>query len=326
MKKILLSSLLALFPAISWAYNAYIDDISYDVNSETKTAEVIDCGYYSVEINIPSSIEYEGDTYSVTSIGYEAFSQSWYLSSVTIPNSVTSIGDGAFCGCASLTSITIPSSVNYIAIGTFDACSNLTSVTIPNSVISIGELAFYRCASLTSITIPSSVNYIARSAFVECSNLTSINVETGNNTYDSREDCNAIIETSTNTFIVGCKNTVIPSSMDWIDANTFSGCAGLTSITIPSSVNYIIGNPFEGCSITSINVETGNDRYDSREGCNAIIETSTNTLIAGCRNTVIPTSVTSIGDRAFWDCASLTSVTIPNSVTSIGQSAFYGCM
>ncbi len=112
-----------------------------------------------------------------------------------------------------------------------------------------------------------------------------------------------------------------------IGDNAFRKCNGLTSVTIPSSVTTIGNYTFSICSgLKSLKVESGNTRYDSRNNCNAIIETASNTLIVGCQNTVIPNTVTCIGEDAFWGCSGLTSVTIPNSVTTIDRYAFYGCI
>ena len=198
--------------------------------------------------------------------------------------------------------------------------------TIQEGVTCIGEEAFYKCSGLTSITIPNSVTIIGEDAFRGCSGLTSIIVESGNTTYDSRNGCNAIIETATNTLVVGCQSTIIPNSATSIGWAAFAYCSGLTSVTIPNSVTSIGGWTFSNCSdLTSIVVESGNTTYDSRNGCNAIIETATNTLVVGCQSTIIPNSVTSIGDGAFEGCSGLTSVTIGNSVTSIGENAFDEC-
>ena len=239
---------------------------------------------------------------------------------------VTSIGDYAFYNCDSLTSITIPGSVTSIDDDAFYNCDSLTSITIPNSVTSIGDNAFAGCDSLTSITIPQSVTSIRSSLFGYCDSLTSITVDKGNKVYDSRSNCNAIIETDTNTLISGCQSTVIPNSVTSIGKFAFWGCDSLTSITIPQSVTSIRSSLFGYCkSLKSITVDKGNKVYDSRNNCNAIIETDTNSLISGCQSTVIPNSVTSIGADAFWGCDSLTSINIPQSVTSIGDYAFWGC-
>ncbi len=130
-----------------------IDGINYGLNGETKQATVIkkSSGSYSGNVVIPESVEHEGATYSVTSIGNYAFASCNALSSVTIGNSVTSIGEGAFGECDDLTSVTIGNSVTSIGEFAFVACSGLTSVTIPNSVKSIGELAFAYCSKLLSV-------------------------------------------------------------------------------------------------------------------------------------------------------------------------------
>ena len=192
----------------------------------------------------------------VTSIGNHAFELCPSLTSVTIPNSVKSIGSYAFLYCKGLTSITIPNSVTSIGGFAFEGCSGLTSITIPNSVTSIGDYAFYVCSGLTSITIPNSVTSIGSYAFSDCSGLTSITVEKGNTKYDSRDNCNAIIETNTNKLIAGCKNTIIPNSVMSVGESAFYGCSGLTSITIPNSVTSIGNWAFDGCSgLTSITFE-----------------------------------------------------------------------
>ena len=262
---------------------------------------------------------------------------------------LNSIGNDAFEFCSGLTSITIPESVTSIGSSAFNYCSGLTSITIPSSMTNIGSYAFDNCSGLTSITIPSSVTSIGDAAFSYCESISSITVSSNNTVYDSRGNCNAIIKKSNNELIVGCKNTVIPSSVTSIGNSAFSGCHGMTSITIPSSVKSIGRNAFTWCSsltsisipssvtsiestafdgcagLSSITVSSNNTVYDSRDNCNAIIKKSNNVLIQGCKNTVFPSSVTGIGEYAFFGCTSITSITIPSNVTSIGEEAFTRC-
>lgn len=223
---------------------------------------------------------------------------------------------------------TITFSGDVVSIGeyAFYSCYGLTSITIPNSVTSISNNAFSQCHALTAIMIPSSVTSIGDGAFRSCLGLTSIIVDSNNTIYDSRENCNAIIVTAANKLILGCQNTIIPNTVTSIGENAFRYCS-LDSIVIPSSVNLIETGAFFGCwERKSIIVDSNNETYDSRESCNALIKTATNELIFGCQNTIIPNSVTSIGDYAFFNLHGLDSITIPNGVISIGADAFGDCI
>ena len=355
------------------------DNVTYTIYSDMSMV-ISGTGSISSDANYKPKFPYHQSIKRViieeglTSISYGAFCGCIDLISITIPSSVSNIGNFAFRNCTSLTSITIPGNVSTIGVGAIQSCNSLTSLTIGNGVKTIQDCAFCGCSSLTSVVIPSSVTEIEvfdGVPFGHCPNLTAIIVDANNETYDSRGNCNAIIKTSTNTLVEGCRNTVIPSSVTEIGSFAFSGveltsvdipnsvnkigyaafedctgltalnipssvtdiemlafvgCTGLSSITIPKSVTSIGERVFELCaSLNTIIVDVNNETYDSRDNCNAIIETSTNTLIAGCKNTLIPNSVTSIGKSAFSGCTGLASVEIPNSVTSIGYSAFWGC-
>lgn len=202
-----------------------------------------------------------------------------------------------------------------------------TSITLRSNTKGISGYAFADCDGLVSISITDSIVSIGSEVFTGCSGLEQITVSSANSNFDSRSGCNAIIETATNTLIAGCKNTAIPNSVTSIGDYAFAGHSGLTSISIPESVASISSNAFTDCAgLENILVSSDNPNYDSRDNCNAIIETATDTLIAGCKNTIIPNSVTSIGGCAFAGRTNMTSVTIPNKVAYIGSSAFAGCL
>ena len=166
----------------------------------------------------------------------------------TVKYGITSIGESAFLGCRGMTELTLPNSVRSIGDGAFSGCSGLTELTLPNSVTSIGDCAFYGCTGLTELILPNSVRSIGDIAFTYCSGLEKITVESGNSCYDSRDNCNSIIDTEFNTLIVGCKNSVIPNSVTSIEYYAFYGCSGLTELTLPDSVASIGDGAFICCS------------------------------------------------------------------------------
>lgn len=356
-KLLLLFAVLFTSPLVSMAYDFEVDGIYYNItDATTLTVEVTFSGdsyssmsgEYSGEVIIPETVTYSDTVYNVSAIGNNAFRGCAYLRNPQIPTSVTSIGDNAFHGC-----------------------TRLTSINIPQSIISIGKYAFYNCTGLTSVNIPQSVISIGNFAFRYCNGLSSITVDSKNTVYDSRDNCNAIIESATNTLIKGCKNSIIPqtttvigdyafekcidlttinipesvtsigegsffectgltgaiytASVETIGWSAFQSCRNLTSLNISESVTYIDSSAFSDCTnLESIIIDTNNTTYDSRDNCNAIIETATNTLIQGCNNSTIAQTITIIGDGAFSSYANLTQISIPESVISIGRDAFYG--
>ena len=327
---------------------------------------------------------------SLKSVSERAFSKCDNLKYVELPNTLERIDDYAFYDCNGLTTVNLGNSITAIGNHSFQNCYGLTSVIFPNSVEFIGREAFEHCMALTSLVIPSSVAVIETSAFQHCyglkslrlncnindstigsyvfdgckiltlvigDNVTSISgldlsqlgvleniaVESSNRTYDSRNNCNAIVNTSTNSLIIGCQNTIIPNSVTSIGESAFSNCSGLTSVTIPNSVTSIGDGAFSGCSgLTSVTIPNSVTSIGDEAfyGCSELTSVTFNAekctkmgsysylVFIGC------TSLTSltIGDRvtiipnyAFYGCSGLTSVTIPNSVTSIGESAFSRC-
>lgn len=327
----------------------------YSVRSGTK---VICCYAFHLcheltSINIPSS---------VTIIANDVFAECTKLSKISVPNSIKRIGFEAFMSCTSLSSITIPHNIEHIENGLFAGCNHLKTINIPVNIKSIGEYAFSGCSSLITITIPPNVSQIGPHAFEDCCSLTKFSIpqlvksiendvfarcfslyyvsipsgvkSIGAYAFANCKNLSSIIIPNSVTSIgclafVGCislTSIIIPKSVAEIGGSAFKGCTNLTTITIPLNVKKIEVNPFAGCScLKAIKVDEQNSQYDSRNGCNAIINKKTCSLIAGCMTTIIPNGVKCIGERAFKGCSSLTSINIPQTVTKIEPGAFEEC-
>lgn len=264
----------------------------------------------------------------VTSIGGYAFHCIPYLEQVEIGNSVKIIGDYAFVGNDYLTSITIPNSVTDICWQAFYGCKNLSKVKLGNSVVNIGDEAFFDCPNLKEINFPQTLKTIGLGAFA---NTGLVSIELPNSL--------TLIGASAFSECVNLRDFTIPSSVTSIGEAAFANCSALTRIEIPSSVSSIGGYLLLNCpNITSIKVDADNPIYDSRDDCNAIIynkkiegipgfidERMESILIQGCKNTIIPNSISEIANNAFVDCTKLSRIKIPNSVRGIGDGAFSGC-
>ena len=233
----------------------FLPDYQYQVEPEPEESD--EFPEYPIEYSNIDDFQQIRLPNSVTSIDPEAFRNCINLKYVNIPEAVTSIGNAAFSYCISLNSVILPNSVTSIGHNAFKNCWSLTSIVIPDSVTSIGGYAFGGCYKLSSIKIGSGVSGITGidddgndmcTVFAGCTGLSSIEVSLNNNNYDSRNNCNAIIETSTNKLYVGCKNTVIPNDVTDIMTFSFGVCFELTSITIPDSVERVWPAAFHYCT------------------------------------------------------------------------------
>lgn len=226
----------ALVSVLCFVFCSITNHIKYEIVD----GEAVVKGHSAImrgNIVIPSTIKRQGATYSVTSIGEDAFRWCDGFTSVSIPNSVTSIGNSAFCHCDGLTFLSIPNSVTSIGSYAFWGCEGLISVSIPNSVTSLGDYAFYSCYGLTSVSIPNSVTTIGNSAFCSCN---------------------------------GLKSVTIPNSVTSIGWSAFAGCSSLTSVTIPESVTNIEASAFKNCdNLKSVTIKDPKCRIraDAFEGC-----------------------------------------------------------
>ena len=273
---------------------------------------------------IPATITHNDTVYTVTRIDFSAFYECSEITSVVLPNTLTFIGQRSFLSCHGLTGeIVIPDSVTIIGTNAFFYCNNITSVVFGNNLSEIRSYSFAQCYSLEHISnFPESLTKLDDGAFDRCGNL-----------------CDSVVIPPLVTTIgehafAGCNipSVVISEGVTTIERGAFSSCP-IGALHVPSTLvsispeNNAFGEgAFHNCSkLQSITVDEANPIYDSRDNCNALIETATNTLLKGCKNTVIPDDITIIGLNAFLSINELNTITIPNSVERLETSAFAGC-
>lgn len=271
----------------------------------------------------------------VTSIGSAAFQQAYSLTKVKLPTNLTAIGSQMFAYCRALTEIEVPDGVTTIGKDAFYHCDSLAEINIPDSVTSMGAEAFRSCSSLTNMVLPDSVTTIGVNAFYGCESLETFKLSANLESIGGAcfRDCSKL------------KAIDLPAGLQSIGSLAFMN-TGLTSIEIPASVTSLEGDAFSDCpELMTITVADGNPVYRSEGNC--LIKG--NTIIAGCSGSDltqtsgitaigphafdgtaitevhIPDTVTTIGDRAFQDCAQLTAVDIPEKVTKIPHGGFEGC-
>lgn len=327
-KSLLITLTAILIPALSFAYDFKEGGLCYNINDDGKTVTMTydklimfaldapaptEKGYVG-DIVVPEKVKHNGKTYKVTAVDRGTFSCNTDLIRVTFPKSVKSIGKEAFNYCPRLKEVILPPGLTEISDHMF-AESSLQTIIIPEKVTTIGNSAF-ASSSLKSIRIPNSVKTISKSAFSGCRWMETVTMS--NNVESLGEAAFSICPS--------LKSIELPPTLKEIGPKAFYECSGLEQVTIPASVTSIGDGAFSNChGLTSIKVQEGNKRYDSRDNCNAIIETATNTLIIGCDASVIPSSVTAIGDEAFVGCYGFKSLEIPSSVKTIGDLAFFYC-
>lgn len=367
---IIILSILVCFYSTKSMATVVVDGICYSLTGfgDEAYAAVVKLngktGGYSGNIDIPKEVYWSNQKYVVNRIQNNAFQACQNLESVSIGSEVTSIGDYAFEACANLSSVKIGEKVKTIGIRAFNRCASLSSISIPNSVTVIRQQAFENCTNLASISIGSGLKKFGEhftesgftNVFMYCTNIESIEVDKNNAYFDSRNNCNAILQKGGETLLLGCKNTVIPYGVKTIYENAFFkqselseivlpygvetiekwafyGCTGMTKLTLPYSITHIDNEAFSACkNLLSVefycrNIGTWFKGFKSIEeikiGYN--VETISSSAFQGCTSissVVLPRTLRELGDKAFYDCYNLQSVKFDNCCPTFGVNCF----
>ena len=288
--------------------------------------------------------------YTVVGIGTRSFITCTMLTEVVIPETVLWIDEDAFLECYSLSKmndisqvmeindrafqetslreVTLGSDDPYCDViiggGAFSSCTALKKLTLGENVTTIGEYAFSYCSALEAVHIPANVERIGSNAFSGLTACESITVDAANRKYEDK-GCNALFEKGKGTVLTGCINTnLVHPEVTGIGKDAFKDIP-ITHLFIPANIQTIAANPFVLCPLESIIVDEASPYFDSREDCNAIIRKEGNMLQTGCKNTVIPSSVETIGYQSFQQMSGMTEALIPEGVKVIQNYAFYVC-
>lgn len=308
--KINFSKICLLLSMMAIAFSAYsensvnINGIWYDIKINSDEA-VLSSAPQSIsgDIVIPSSVDFNGKEYPVTSIKANVFYNCKNLTGIELPNTIKSIGEKAFRGCVALNYIELSNSITSIKEQTFMLCSNLKKIKIPSSVTSISDNAFFSCTSLVSVEIPNSLKTIGEGAFNECKSLTKL---------------------------------YIPDSVIEIGEKAFYNCSKLTYIEIGEGLQKVGKEAFLYSPIATAKINCKSVPNYLFKGIGALVNLELgssvtkigNSSFAGCKGlkeVFIPNSVTIIDWFAFSECKSLTKVSLGNAIESLGFSAFENC-
>lgn len=323
-------------------YPVYYENVKYTnystLYSKWRTDADIDASKLAVDIKGYRNNYVKGTDFNVTALNASAFQGNQSINKISILENISEIPSYAFQNCSSLRYLEFYGNISNIPSYMCDGCNKLESILITNSITSVGNSAFYNCTSLHhfdlpntlisigskafyncglyNIIIPKSVTSLINDSFGNCKEVISVSVEAENSIYDSRDNCNAIIYTATDTLFTGFNISTIPSTIKIIGQYAFNGNLALTEIHIPSSITTIDSYAFNGCTnLQNVTIDNGLNR----------INTYAFYRCSSLKHISLPQSLIHIDTYVFYSCSSLVSVTIPENVNRIGNYCFYQC-